>query len=146
MAKVNLPLMSGTVRGKIGDVVFMRRGDFGISVARIRTKPANPRTEKQVAVRHNIKTLSGIWAGTISAGGATLYKFDTVSRTYTPVTLSPTESFTDVERNAWKTYTTVSHQGYRLVGKLAFLSVNLKRLSEGLNPLKTPTTLFSVQQ
>jgi len=52
MAKVSIPALSGTASGKIGDVVFFRR--WGQDIARIRVKPANPRTFKQQTVRHNL--------------------------------------------------------------------------------------------
>jgi len=47
MAKINLPLMSQIAKNKLGDVVFYRRGDFNINVARLRVIPANPKTEDQ---------------------------------------------------------------------------------------------------
>lgn len=143
MAKVLLPLMSGQVKNKIGDVVFFRRGDYGINVARIRVKPQNPRTAKQTAIRHNLRTLSGIWKGSIQAGGATLYKYN--GTTWTQITIASTETFGDVEREAWKAYTHTTKQNYKVQGRLAFIGVNMNRLYNNLNPFKTPTTEFNLQ-
>lgn len=143
MAKVLLPLMSGAVKNKIGDVVFFRRGDYGINVARMRVKPQNPRTPKQTAVRHNLKTLSGIWKGSIQAGGATLYKYNGTA--WVQITIASTETFGASERQAWMEYIHTTNQNYKVKGRLAFIGVNMTRLYENKNPLKTPTTEFQLQ-
>jgi hypothetical protein len=144
MAKVVLPLMSQQVRNKIGDVVFFRRGDWGINVARMRVKPANPRTANQQANRHNVGTLLQIYLGRVDAGGQTLYKYDSSTKSWTAITIAGTETFGTTEKEAWEEYKTVSKKGYTLTGKYSFLSVNIKRLKQGLNPLKTPTTTFAL--
>ena len=144
MAKVTMPLLSQQVRNKVGDIVFFRRGDWGINVARIRVKPANPRTANQQANRHNVGTLLQIWLGRVNVAGQTLYKYDSATNTWEGITIASTATFTDDDRNAWKAYKTVSKQGYVLDGKYAFLSVNIKRLKQGLNPLKTPTQEFAL--
>jgi len=143
MAIVTLPLLSQVVRGKLGDVVFFRRGDFGINVARIRVKPQNPNTANQQAVRHNLGTLSDIWQSG-EAAGKTLYKYDSATSSWVAITIDSTETFTDTEKNAWKNYSTTSNKGYQLTGRLAFISVNLTRLKAGQNPLKDPLTEFTI--
>jgi len=144
MAKVVLPLMSQQVRNKVGDVVFFRRGDWGINVARMRVKPANPRTANQQANRHNVGTLLKIYLGRVSPGGQTLYKYNSSTQTWNTITIATTETFGDTEKQAWEAYKAVSKKGYTLTGKYSFLSVNIKRLKAGENPLKTPTTAFTL--
>jgi hypothetical protein len=75
MAKVVMPLLSGEVHGKVGDIVFFKR--YGMQLARMRTKPSNPKTEKQMAVRTNLSGLSKLWKG---EGSITLKK--TISPTF----------------------------------------------------------------
>jgi hypothetical protein len=144
MAKVVLPLMSQQVRNKIGDVVFFRRGDWGINVARMRVKPANPRTANQQANRHNVGTLLQIYLGKVSPAGKTLYKYNSTTKSWTAITIASTETFGSTEKEAWEEYKTVSKKGYTLSGKYSFLSVNIKRLKAGENPLKTPTSAFNI--
>jgi len=144
MAKVVLPLMSQQVRNKIGDVVFFRRGDWGINVARMRVKPANPRTANQQANRHNVGTLLQIYLGRVSPAGQTFYKYDSSTNRWTAITIANNETFGATEKQAWEEYKTVSKKGYTLTGKYSFLSVNIKRLKQGLNLLKTPTTAFTI--
>jgi hypothetical protein len=144
MAKVIMPLLSQIVRNKLGDIVFYRRGDWGINVARIRVKPHNPRTVKQQSNRHNIGTLLKIYIGRVSPAGAVLYKYNASTDSWDPIVIASTETFGDTERNAWMAYKTVSKKGYVLHGKYSFLSVNVKRLKAGLNPLKTPTAEFTL--
>ncbi len=142
MAKIKLPLMSGQVSNKIGDVVYYRRGDFGINVARVRVIPRNPKTENQIAVRHNLKTLMQIWLGRISPAGQTLYKWNGTN--WTTITIASTETFTDTDRQAWKTYVHTSKQGHRVTGRYSFVGVNMQRLYNNLNPWKRPNTEFSL--
>ena len=144
MAKVVMPLLSQTVRNKIGDVVFYRRGDWGINVARIRVKPRNPQTTKQQANRHNVGTLLKIYLGRLSPAGAVLYKYNASNDSWDAITIASTETFGDTERNAWMNYKTTSKKGYVLQGKYSFLSVNVKRLKSGFNPLKTADTEFTL--
>ena len=144
MAKVILPLMSQQVKNKVGDIVFFRRGDWGINVARIRVKPANPRTANQQANRHNVGTLLQIYLGRVSPGGQTFYKYNSATNRWDAITIASTETFGNTEKQAWEAYKTVSKKGYTLVGKYSFLSVNIKRLKQGLNPLKTPTQEFAI--
>jgi len=139
-----MPLLSQIVRNKIGDIVFYRRGDWGINVARIRVKPANPRTAKQQANRQNIGTLLKIYLGRVSPAGAVLYKYNASTDTWMPITIASTETFTDSDRQAWNMYKTVSKKGYVLQGKYSFLSENVKRLKAGLNPLKRPGMEFTI--
>jgi hypothetical protein len=144
MAKVIMPLLSQLVRNKIGDIVFYRRGDWGINVARIRVKPRNPRTPNQQANRKNIGTLLKIYLGRIAPAGAVLYKYNASTHTWDPITISMTETFTTADIDAWKNYKTVSKQGHIVTGKYAFLSENVKRLKAGLNPFKRPGVEFTI--
>jgi len=144
MAKINLPLMSQIAKNKVGDIVFYRRGDFNINVARLRVIPANPKTEDQQKVRHNFKTLSRIWLGRQDAAGSTLYKYDASSDTWTEITIASDETFGDTERQAWDTYVHVSKQGHKVTGKYSFIGVNMQRLYNNQNPWKTPGTEFNL--
>jgi hypothetical protein len=144
MAKVTLPLMSGLVKNKIGDIVFYRRGDFGINVARIRVKPHNPKSPKQTAIRTNIATFSKIYTNRLSPADVTLYKKDIMTGQYTPITIASTENWTDTDKSAWDTYTHVTKQGYKVTGRLAFIGVNVDRLNKGLNPWKIPGVEFNI--
>jgi hypothetical protein len=146
MAKVIMPLLSQVVRNKVGDIVFYRRGDWGINVARIRVKPSNPRTANQQANRHNVGTLLKIFLGRLSPAGATLYKYNASTENWEPVTISSTETFTDTDKMAWDTYKVVSKKGYILTGKYSFLSENVKRLKAGQNPLKRPGVEFTLAE
>jgi hypothetical protein len=144
MAKVTLPLMSGQARNKVGDLVFFRRGDWGVNVVRMRTIPKNPRTTSQQANRHNVGTLLKIYLGKVNAGGQQLFRFDSSQNVWVLITISSNESFGDTERQAWENFKTISEKGHSVTGKYAFLSVNIKRLKQGLNPLKTPDTEFTL--
>jgi len=144
MAKVIMPLLSQFVRNKVGDIVFYRRGDWGINVARMRVKPRNPRTSKQQANRHNVGTLLKIYLGRLSPGGATLYKYNMSTDSWDMITIASTESFTDSDKMLWNNYKIVSKKGYTLTGKYSFLSENVKRLKAGLNPLKKPGVEFTL--
>jgi hypothetical protein len=144
MAKVIMPLLSQVVRNKVGDIVFYRRGDWGINVARLRVKPRNPRTAKQQANRHNVGTLLKIYLGRLSPGGATLYKYNPVEDRWDMITIASTETFTDTERDAWNNYKLISKKGYIIQGKYSFLAENVKRLKQGLNPYKRPGIEFTL--
>jgi hypothetical protein len=146
MAKVIMPLLSQMVRNKIGDIVFYRRGDWGINVARIRVKPRNPRTHAQQANRNNIGTLLKIYLGRLSPAGAVLYKYNMATKTWVPITIASTETFTTDDMDAWKAYKTLSRQGHIVSGKYAFLSENVKRLKAGLNPYKRPGVEFAITE
>ncbi|MEM4739670.1 MAG: hypothetical protein QXS63_01140 [Zestosphaera sp.] len=144
MAKVTLPLMSGQAKNKIGDIVFYRRGDFGINVARIRVKPHNPRTPRQIGVRTNIGTFSKIYTGRLSPGGITVYKRNIMTGNFEPIQIANTEIWTDADKMAWENYTHVTKQGYKVKGRLAFIGVNVDRLNKGLNPWKIPGVEFNI--
>jgi len=144
MAKVTFPLMSQIARNKLGDVVYFRRGDWGINVARMRVIPENPQTAKQQAVRHNLKTLTRIWLGRQDAGGSTLYKYNASSETWTEITIASDETFGDTEKAQWDNYVHVTKKGYKVTGKYSFVGVNMQRLYNNQNPLKTPTTEFNL--
>lgn len=141
MAKIILPLQSAVVKGKLADIVFFRRGDYGVNVARIRVIPQNPRTENQLAVRHNLGTLSDMWQ-TGNVAERTLKQYS--GGTWGTITIASTETFTSTDKAAWADYVVIGTSGARIKGRLAFISVNLKRLKQGLNPLKTPTTEFEL--
>jgi len=144
MAKVTLPLMSGKAKNKVGDIVFYHRGDFGINVARIRVKPHNPKTAKQVGVRTNIGTFSKIYTGRLTPGGITLYKRNITTGVFEPIQLAPTETWTSADKTAWDNYVHTTKQGYKVKGRLAFIGVNVDRLNKGLNPWKRPGVEFTL--
>jgi hypothetical protein len=130
MAKVIMPLLSGEVRGKIGEIVFFRR--YGTQLARMRTKPANPRTEKQVAVRTNLAGLSKLWKG---EGNITLKKYNPVSQEWMDVVVE--NALTDEERNAWMEE--ARRKGKPMIyGRLLFIGQNARRLAEGLDIRRMP--------
>lgn len=81
-----MPLLSGKVRGKLGDVVFFNR--YGQQLARMRTIPTNPNSEKQQIVRDNIGKLAQLWAGKIST--AQVKKVNKANWTTTTLTISLT--------------------------------------------------------
>ncbi|MGC9110210.1 hypothetical protein [Caldisphaera sp.] len=142
MAKVKLPLLSAQVSNKVGEIVYYHRGDFGINVARIATKPKNPNTEKQQAIRKNIRNMMRLWLGRENPGGMRIYlnkgdRFDELM-------IHPQETFTDEDRKAWDNYVHVTRQGYKVTGRLAFIGVNMQRMYEGLVPLKKPGTEFQI--
>ena len=131
MAKINLPLMSAEVRGKFGDVVFMKR--YGQQIARVRTKPSNPKTEKQMTVRHNLGNLAKAYKGE----NVTLKKIvidDSGNRTIQEVTFN---GLTATERQAWENYATRQNKP-RIYGRLLFVGINAKRLTSGQNAVRTP--------
>jgi hypothetical protein len=99
-----------------------------------------------MANRHNVGTLLKIYLGKVSAGGQTFYKYNANTRTWDTITIASTETFGNTEREAWVAYKTVSKQGYVLTGKYSFLSVNIKRLKAGQNPLKTPAVEFTLAE
>lgn len=139
MAKVRIPALSGTVSGKIGDIVFYRLGKWGINVARMRVTPANPRTAKQEAIRHNLKTLANIWK-TGEATGKVVYVRNMQTGQFEAKTIAQT-TFNDMDRNAWKGYYVAVKAG-KVDGRLAFITVNLRRLAEGRVPLRRPNVEF----
>lgn len=120
MAKITLPLMSITGKGKLGDVVFMRR--LGKNVARLRVVPHNPQTTKQMIIRENLRALHVAFYG--KADTVTLKKINTAT---TPWTLTDVtfNKLTDTERQAWKYVWN-------------FVGANQKRLYQNLDPVRTP--------
>jgi hypothetical protein len=130
MAKVVMPLLSGEVRGKVGDIVFFRR--YGMQLARMRTKPSNPKTEKQMAVRTNLAGLSKLWKG---EGNITLKKYNPTTGAWDDVMV--VDALTDTEKQAWE-------NGARMKGKpmvyarLMFIGVNAERLAMGQDIKRTP--------
>jgi len=130
MAKVVLPLLSGEVRGKLGDIVFFRR--HGMQLARMRTKPSNPRTEKQVAVRTNLAGLSKLWKG---EGNIVLKRYNPVAMVWEDVTVL--YGLDDGERGAWKAE--AKRKGKpEAFARLMFVGENAKRLANGLDIVRTP--------
>lgn len=143
MAKIELPLLSASATGKLAGVVFFRRGDFGINVARLKVTPANPKSDKQTAVRTNVSALTYIWKNEDCAN-VKLMKRDPVTDTWSEITIDAAETFTSTDKQAWDGYYVTSKKGYKIDGRLAFLSENLTRLYNGYDPLKTPTTTFTL--
>ena len=148
MAKVTMPALSQGASGKVGDVVFFRR--WGSNVARIRVKPANPRTFKQTTVRHNLSALSQAWKG---SGDLVLQDDATGTATGTPNALyvvlkqydPATNTTTDVnfivldqtEKDAWITY--AQNLGKPTPwGRLYFIGQNISLLMSNQAPVRTP--------
>jgi len=130
MAKVVMPLLSGEVRGKVGDIVFFRR--YGMQLARMRTKPSNPRTEKQMAVRQNLSGLSKLWKG---EGNITLKKYNPTTMAWDDVVVE--DGLNDTERMAWMEE--ARRRGKPMIyGRLMFIGENAKRLSEGMDIGRMP--------
>ncbi|MFN6982867.1 MAG: hypothetical protein ACK4NU_13155 [Brevundimonas sp.] len=142
MAKVTFPLMSGSVSGKIGDVVFMQR--HGNTIVRRRTKPANPRTLKQVITRENLASLSQAWKGagtlvkqkTTDAGTVNyvVLKVKNIDGTYSEVefpVLTASEKMTWEEEARKK-------KGYKSFGRMLFVSTNMKLLNSAQATKRVP--------
>jgi len=124
MAKVNLPLLSGEVRGKIGNVIFFKRN--GKQLARVRTIPSNPRSEKQMAVRNNMAGLSKLFKG---EGNITLRKPDGF--------IVVENGLTEEERRMWKEFSKSRSDGLN-DGRLLFIGKNLERLNNNLDFMRIP--------
>jgi len=137
MAKVNLPLLSGNAGGKLGDIVFFKRGS--VQIARIRVKPSNPRTEKQQLIRHNMKALGEAWRNAGQNHTVVLKKrvYDSQTGTYTYQDVQFNAQ--SVDKTAWKQCTLYSRSGFPLKGYQSFTSTNLKRLMSGENPVGKPS-------
>lgn len=148
MAKVNMPSLSQVASGKVGDVVFFRR--WGTNVARIRVKPANPRTIKQQVVRHNLSVLSQAWKGSgdlvqqdDASGSITgipnayyvlLRKWDNTAMTYTEVPFIVLDA---TEKQAWINYAQSQNKPTPW-GRLYFIGHNISLLMANQNPVRTP--------
>lgn len=123
MAKVVMPLLSGEVRGKVGDIVFFRR--YGIQLARMRTIPANPKTYKQIAVRSNLSGLSKLWKG---EGNISLKLYNPATAAWEDLTVSAGLSVE--ERNAWEAE--AKRRGKNIAyGRLLFIGENARLLASG---------------
>lgn len=129
MAKVLLPLLSGEVRGKVGDIVFFRKN--GKQLARMRTIPRNPKSVKQMAIRDNLSGLSKLWKG---EGNITLKKFNPNTNTFDDVVIQ--DGLTNDERQKW------IDEGKKLKkdGRLIFIGSNITNLKDGKDLQRTPTT------
>ena len=150
MAKVRIPALSGIASGKIGDLVFFRR--FGQDIARIRVKPANPRTPKQQTVRYNLSALSQAWKGngslvkTDEDGQLTGYagtkyvmlrKFDYNTNSYTEVVFPV---LSEEEKQAWIDYVYQTLKKPMAWGRLEFIGQNIRLLMQNQDPIRAPVT------
>jgi len=131
MAKVNMPLLSGEVRGKLGDIVFFRR--HGRQLARMRTKPANPKTDKQVAVRTNLAGLGKLWKG---ENNIVLKKYNPTTKEWEDYTVE--NGLIDDERKAWEDMIKKMKGKPLTYARLMFIGENAKRLAEGMEILRVP--------
>ena len=148
MAKVNMPVLSQVASGKVGDVVYFRR--WGRNIARVRVKPANPRTLKQQVVRHNLSALSQAWkgsgdlvqqddaAGSVTGTADALY---VMLRKYDPNTGNvvdvPFIVLNTTEQQSWINY--ASAQGKPTPwGRLYFIGTNVSLLMNNQNPIRVP--------
>ena len=137
MAKVNLPLLSGEVRGKLGEIVFTKR--YGKQIARRLTKPANPKTLKQQVIRSNLSALSKAWSGKtdlVDANGNkyVILKKKNVDGTYTDVNFN---ILSNDEKHAWEQHA-MKVKGYKQFGRNMFISENLKGLNLGYDAKRQP--------
>ena len=148
MAKVRIPALSGQASGKIGDVVFFRR--FGQDIVRIRTKPANPRTQKQQIVRYNLSALSNAWkgsgpyvkqddangtaTGTPNALYVELLKYDSTANSTSIVNFIILDQ---TEKDVWVAYAQSLGKPTPW-GRLYFIGQNQQLLYNNQNPVRTP--------
>ncbi len=130
MAKVVMPLLSGEVRGKVGQVVFFKR--YGMQLARMRTKPSNPKTEKQMAVRTNLAGLSKLWKG---EGDITLKKYNPTSEEWEDVIVA--NPLTDAEKQAWENEARRRGKPMQF-SRLLFIGDNSERLARGMDIKRMP--------
>ncbi len=128
MAKLLMPLLSISAKNKIGDVVFFRR--FGQNIARLKVKPANPKTDKQTKVRYNLGKLIEAWTGKYEGqdtecpnGYVTLKK---INKSTTPWTTTDVKFciLSEQEKATWK---------YPWI----FVGANQKRLYNNQDPIRT---------
>jgi hypothetical protein len=115
MAKVILPALSSLASGKVGDIVFMRRG--GQNIARIRVKPSNPNSPAQQVTRANLAGLATAWKQAGNTGSVPLVKAPS-----TPVSFN---YLTVAEKAAWPSFQ-------------SFVGQNVRALSAGNDPIRTP--------
>jgi hypothetical protein len=130
MAKVVMPLLSGEVHGKVGDIVFFKR--YGKQLARMRAIPTNPRTEKQTAVRIDLAGLSKLWKGEAPVN---LLKYNPTSGEFDTVVVDT--ALTDTEKMAWETYASLKGKP-KIYARLLFIGENLALLMAGKNIKRTP--------
>ncbi len=141
MAKVSLPLLSGEVRGRVGDIVFMQR--HGQSIARRFTKPRNANTLSQQVVRHNFKALNQAYKGsgdmvqtdtTTGKSYVVLWKYDKIAMKYTEIQF---EVLTADEKAKWEEYS-LKVKGYKALSRNLFIAKNQKLLSNNEEPVRLP--------
>ncbi len=130
MAKVVMPLLSGEVRGKVGDIVFFKR--YGMQLARMKTKPTNPKTDKQVAVRTNLAGLSKLWKG---EGNITLKKYNPTTEVWENVTVA--NALTNTEKQAWENEAKRMGKPMQFA-RLLFIGENAERLAGGRDIKRLP--------
>jgi hypothetical protein len=135
MAKVIMPLLSGEVSGKIGDIVFFKK--FGKQVARRRVIPANPKTAMQTAIRNNLKALVRMFLG--KSDTVTLHKIDKSTNPPTITNVQNVEKLTDTEKNAWIEAGKQYFQGTGVFpGMVYFTKINVNRLSNNQGIVRLP--------
>jgi hypothetical protein len=134
MAKVTMPLLSGRVSGKVGDIVFFNR--WGTQLARMRVKPSNPKTEKQEAVRTDLKGLSQCWAGT---NNVKLLEKNPIAEVGGFVELSIDTALTKDEKEKWIEY--AQKMGKQTAyARWLFIGQNIQRLMNAQSPIRTPSS------
>jgi len=127
MAKVLMPLLSGEVKGRVGEIVFFTRK--GKQLARIRTIPNNPKTDKQMVVRENLGGLAKLFKG---EGNIKLKKFNPTTNTFDEIVIA--EGLTEDEKKAWME----EGRKRRRDGRLVFIGDNISLLKDGNDLKRTP--------
>lgn len=136
-----MPLLSGEVRGRIGEIVFSKR--FGKNVARKYSKPSQPNSLAQQVVKYNFRALSQLWKGSgdlvytdsnDNKKKVKLRKYDKTTKTYSEVAV---EILTADEKTAWENYS-MKVKGYKALARNLFIAQNQKALSNNGEPIRMP--------
>lgn len=136
MAKVVLPLMSGSVSGKFGGIIFSKNGR-----ARAYRKPANPKTPKQELQRLIFEKLNQLWTGKEDGTDDQGNKYvnvpkvsDTLTAQYT---LVPVNILTQTEKDNWAYYSNAKGKGTKF-GRQMFIKENSALLRSNQDVKRTP--------
>jgi hypothetical protein len=103
-----------------------------MQLARMRTKPTNPKTEKQMAVRTNLAGLSKLWKG---EGNVTLKKYNPTTSMWEDVVVA--DALSETEKEAWVKEAR-SKGKPTAYARLMFIGDNAERLAMGQDIRRTP--------